>query len=282
MKVLRVAWLQMRSSSDVAENIKALKSLTREAVGKGALYVQSPEMTGLLQKNPKKLLETITFQKDDPVFSACQDLAKEHGIWFHLGSTPMKTVRSKALNKAVNRGAVFSPKGDLVVTYDKIHMFDVVLDEQNMWMESNRFEPGSKTHVVDLGRIKAGLSICYDIRFPQLYRQQAKLGAQLLTCPSSFTVPTGKAHWEILLRCRAIENGAFMVAAAQGGDHEDGRKTYGHSMIVNPWGEIIGQLAHDDPGVLVCDLDADQSDEARKRIPNLANERKFSISMIAE
>jgi len=280
MGVMRAACLQMRSSTDVEENIDALHSLAKEAVSRGAIYLQSPEMSGLLQKNPKKLLETISYQDDDRVFATCAKIAKDNAIWFHLGSTPVKTKESEAEKKAVNRGAVFAPDGSLKLTYDKIHMFDVSVDAQNKWMESNRFKPGSRTYVVNMDGVKTGISICYDLRFAQLYRHQAKLGAKILTCPASFTVPTGKAHWEILLRARAIENGAFVLAAAQGGGHEDGRQTYGHSMMINPWGEIIGEIAGDEPGVLVCDLDLSEVDDARKRVPNLANEQKFSISEI--
>lgn len=280
MGVLRAACVQMRSGISMKRNIAQLDELVREAASKGALYIQTPEMSGLLQKNPKLLLETIKLQGEDPVFAACSALAAELGVWLHLGSTPIKLANSDVTRKAANRAAIFSPMGELVITYDKIHMFDVVLDEANQWKESNRFEPGENAYLVDMDGVKAGISICYDIRFPTLYREQARLGAPVLTCPSSFTKPTGEAHWEILLRARAIENGAFMIAAAQGGKHEDGRETHGHSMIISPWGEILGELAHDEPGVLICDLDLEQSADARKRIPNLANERKFSISMV--
>ncbi len=231
----------MRSGVSPEANIRQMQGMVRDAVGKGAQYVQTPEMSGLLQKNPKLLLETITTQDDDPVFKASAELAAELGIWFHLGSTPVKTAKSDETRKAANRGALFSPNGELVVTYDKIHMFDVDLDANNQWKESNRFEPGDKAFVADMGGVKTGISICYDLRFPKLYEAQAKAGAQILTCPSSFTKPTGEAHWEILLRARAIENGAFMIAAAQGGEHEDGRKTHGHSMIIDPWGKILGE-----------------------------------------
>lgn len=281
MGMLRVACLQMCSGVDVAKNIEQMRELTHQAAKDGAIYVQSPEMSGLLQKNPKLLLETIVQEKDDPVFAACSALAREFGIWFHLGSTPVELEETAETKKAANRSALFSPRGELIVTYDKIHMFDVALDEQNRWMESNRYQAGNRTFVVDLNGVKLGLSICYDVRFPQIFRQQAKLGAKILSCPSSFTKPTGEAHWEILLRARAIENGAFMIAAAQGGKHEDGRETYGHSMIVDPWGEIIAELEDDQPGVLVADIDLNLVDEARKRIPNLLNERKFSISDIS-
>jgi predicted amidohydrolase len=280
MGVLRTACVQMRSGVSVEKNIVQMRDFVRAAAAQGAIYIQTPEMSGLLQKNPKLLMDTIKLQDHDPVFAASAELAMELGIWLHLGSTPIKLADSEITKKAANRGALFSPKGELVFTYDKIHMFDVVVDEANQWKESNRFQPGENAYVFDMNGVKAGVSICYDLRFPQLYQAQAKAGANILTCPSSFTKPTGKAHWEVLLRARAIENGAFMIAAAQGGQHEDGRTTHGHSMIIDPWGQVLGELAHDEPGVLVCDLDLEQSANARKRIPNLANERKFSISMI--
>ena len=280
MATLRAACIQMRSGVSPEANIRQMQAMVRDAVGKGAQYVQTPEMSGLLQKNPKLLLETITTQDADPVFKASAELAAEFGIWFHLGSTPVKTANSDETRKAANRGALFSPKGELVMTYDKIHMFDVDLDANNQWKESNRFEPGDKAFVADLGGIKTGISICYDLRFPRLYEGQAKAGAQILTCPSSFTKPTGQAHWETLLRARAIENGAFMIAAAQGGVHEDGRKTHGHSMIIDPWGKILGEISGDEPGIVVCDLDLEQVDDARKRLPNLVNQRNFTISVV--
>lgn len=280
MSSIRIACLQMRSGTNMDGNIKQLSELAREAGSKGASYIQSPEMTGLLEKNPKRLLELVCDQDADPVFAACSELARELNVWFHLGSTPVRLVDTSESRKAANRGALFSPDGQLRATYDKIHMFDVAVDSQNAWRESNRFAAGVQTHVVNMGGTMLGLSICYDLRFPQLYRQQSKLGAQILTCPSAFTKPTGEAHWEVLLRARAIENGAFMIAAAQGGAHADGRLTHGHSMVIGPWGDIIGEIGGDEPGVLIADLDISQVEEARKRIPNIANERKFSISVI--
>lgn len=276
----RVACVQMRSGTDPDANVRVMRQLTEEAVAKGANYVQTPEMTGLLEKNPKALLEIINPQEEDPSFLAAAELAKRHGIWFHLGSTAIRRPQTDEDGRAANRAAVFSPDGMLVATYDKIHMFDVSVDEKNRWQESARYAPGNRAVVVEAGFAKIGLSICYDIRFPQLYRQLAKAGAQILTCPAAFTRPTGKAHWETLLRARAIENGAFVIAAAQGGSHEDGRETWGRSMVAGPWGEIVGRLDHDEPGVLVCDLDLDEVESARKRLPVLDNERRFALTKV--
>ena len=239
MKTLKAACIQMRSGTSVECNVEMLSGMVRQAAGDGARYIQTPEMSGLLQKNPKLLMETVRLQDEDPVFAACSGLAGELGIWLHLGSTAIRLPQTDNTGKAANRAALFAPTGELKLTYDKIHMFDVSVDEQNQWRESNRFEAGNQAYVVEMDGIKTGISICYDMRFPQLYRHQARLGAQILTCPSSFTKPTGRAHWEIILRARAIENGAFMLAAAQGGTHEDGRETYGHSMMINPGERLL-------------------------------------------
>ena len=277
---LRIACIQMRSGTDLQANVRAMGELVEEAVDQGAQYVQTPEMTGLLEKNPKRLLEVIEPQERDPAFLAAGELAKRHGIWFHLGSTAIRRPETGTDGRAANRGGVFSPDGTLVATYDKIHMFDVAVDENNRWQESARYAPGERAVTVDAGFARIGLSICYDIRFPQLYRQLAKAGAAILTCPAAFTRPTGKAHWETLLRARAIENGAFMIAAAQGGVHEDGRETWGHSTIVGPWGEVVGRLDHDEPGVLVCDIDLEEAASARRRLPVLENERRFAMTKV--
>ena len=277
---LRIACIQMRSGTDPQANVQVMGELVDEAVSQGARYVQTPEMTGLLEKNPKRLLEVIEPQESDPAFLAAGELAKRHGIWFHLGSTAIRRPETATDGRAANRGGVFSPEGRLVATYDKIHMFDVAVDEDNRWQESARYAPGERAATVDAGFARIGLSICYDIRFPQLYRQLAKAGAGILTCPAAFTKPTGRAHWETLLRARAIENGAFMIAAAQGGSHEDGRETWGHSMVVGPWGEIVGRLDHDEPGVLVCDLDLCEVESARNRLPVLENERRFAMTKV--
>ena len=282
---MRVACAQICSGTNPSENIAVLEKLVSAAADKGAQYVQTPEMTGILQKNATQLLATIKQQKDDPVFIACAELASKHQIYLHLGSTAVALPETSQTGKAANRGAVFSPKGELITTYDKIHMFDVDVDEDNRWRESNRYQAGSDSKVVKLveisgGPVKLGMSICYDMRFADLYRRQAEKGAQILTAPAAFTQPTGEAHWETLLRARAIENGAFMIASAQSGIHEDGRATHGHSIVINPWGEIAGQLGRDAPDLLICDIDMGEVEMARKRIPSLANGREFTLSEV--
>jgi len=274
--MMRVACVQMRSGTNEAANIAAMEKLVREAAGEGAVYVQTPEMTGIMERDPANLLSQISEDEGNPVFAAAASLARELGIWLHLGSTAIKLGE----RKAANRGALFSPRGERVATYDKIHMFDVDLDGGESYRESNRYEPGGQSVVVDTGAFKLGMAVCYDVRFPRIFRKQAQCGAQILTLPAAFTRPTGKAHWKTLLTARAIENGAFVIAAAQGGEHEDGRATWGHSIIIGPWGEIVGELEHDEPGILVRDIDLQEAGDARAKIPALANERDFTISEI--
>lgn len=276
MSILTVALIQMRSCGDEVKNFIALEEMVRDAASQGAMYVQSPEMTGMIEKNPRKLLDGINAQEGNAFFAKCSKLAKELGIWLHIGSNAVKADNDKCYNRA----AIFSPLGEQVCNYDKIHMFDVDLGAGNRWKESARYEAGYQSMVVDMDGVKLGTAICYDVRFPQIFRSQAKLGAKILTCPAAFTKPSGEAHWEILLRARAIENGAFMLAAAQGGVHEDGRETYGHSMIVDPWGAIVAELNHNEPGILVAEIDLAKVDDARAKIPALNNERKFSIASV--
>lgn len=270
---MRVACVQMCSGMDEPANIAEMTRLTREAVSQGAIYVQTPEMTGMLQRNRPDLFASISSDQHNPVFAAAAQLASDHGIWMHVGSTAVDLGNGKAANRA----AVFSPAGERVATYDKLHMFDVDLDNGESWRESAVYAPGNQATVTEIDDIPTGLAICYDVRFPQLFQAQALAGAQVLTCPAAFTRQTGEAHWHLLMRARAIENGAYMIAAAQGGKHEDGRETYGHSLVVDPWGAMVGELAHDEPGVLVCEIDPALSLAARAKIPNLKNRREFSL-----
>jgi predicted amidohydrolase len=273
MTGLRVAALQMRSGTDTARNAADFEALVREAAGQGARYVQSPEMTGALQRDRESLFASLRPQSSDLVVGAAARLAGELGIYVHVGSTAI----ARDDGKVANRAFLFDPSGNLVATYDKIHMFDVDLDNGESWRESNTYEPGRETVIADLPEARLGLAICYDLRFPQLFQAQALAGAQILTTPAAFTRQTGEAHWHILLRARAIENGAWMVSAAQGGRHEDGRETFGHSMVVDPWGNIVAEADHDEPGVIVADIDVSASARARAKIPNLKNAREFSV-----
>ena len=272
----RAAAVQMRSGVAPEHNIKTMDALVSEAVAAGAQYVQTPEMTGIMVRDKAGLMATLRDESSDPVVAAAAKLAARHRIHLHLGSTAIAVDGGKV----ANRGFLFGPDGQVVVRYDKIHMFDVDLDNGESWRESATFRPGECGVVVDVPFARMGLAICYDVRFPELFRREAEAGANLLTLPAAFTRQTGQAHWHVLLRSRAIENGAFMVAAAQGGTHEDGRETFGHSLIIDPWGKILAEADHDEPGVIVADIDIDASRQARAKIPNLKNQRAFSLQRI--
>lgn len=268
---MRAAAIQMRSSTRADDNVVALRQAVAQAAAEKAVYVQTPEMTGLIQKDPKALFATIQPQATDPVFAASADLARTHKIWLHIGSTPIDLGNGKAANRA----ALFAPDGTLTATYDKIHMFDVDLDNGESWRESAIYSPGQTCLTQEIEGVILGFGICYDVRFPHLFRAQALAGAHLLTAPAAFTAQTGRAHWHVLLRARAIENGAFVIAAAQGGTHKDGRQTYGHSLIIDPWGKMLAEKEDDEPGVIIADLDLAAVAKARAAIPNLMNARPF-------
>ncbi len=268
---MRVAAIQMRSTTDVGRNVAALGRLVSDAVAAGARYVQTPEMTGIVQSDRAALMAAVRPQRDDAVFAAAAGMARDHGIWLHIGSTPV--LRDDG--RIANRAAVFGPDGDMKATYDKIHMFDVDLPGGESWRESAIYAPGHDIVITPVDDVRLGLAICYDLRFPHLFADQARAGANVLSVPSAFTRQTGEAHWHVLLRARAIETGAFVVAAAQGGEHEDGRQTYGHSMIVDPWGVILAEKSDDAPGVIVAEIDPAQSARARTRIPNLRHRRSY-------
>jgi len=273
MTSLVVAAVQMRSGTEPKANIANMEELARDAASRGATYIQTPEMTGCLMRDKAALMASLKSGKDDPVVAAASGLAAELGVWFHLGSTAIDAGDGMAANRAF----VFSPDGALVTTYDKIHMFDVDLDNGESWRESATYRPGERAVTVEIADARFGLAICYDIRFPQLFRAQALAGAQVLTGPAAFTRQTGEAHWHVLQRARAIENGAFVISAAQGGKHEDGRETYGHSLVVDPWGQILAEADGDEPGIVVAEIDPAESSKARAKIPNLKNARDFSI-----
>ncbi len=271
MTSLRAACIQMRSTVNLEENTEVFADLVADAAGQGARYIQSPEMSGLIEQNRKKLFEIVQPQSSDPLVARASVLAAEHGVWLHVGSTAI--LRDDG--KVANRAFVFAPDGAIHATYDKIHMFDVDLDNGERWRESAVYEPGREAVMVNIDGLDTGLAICYDMRFPGLFKDYATAGAGLLTSPAAFTRQTGQAHWHILLRARAIENGAFVIAAAQGGLHEDGRETYGHSLIINPWGEIIAEADHDEPAVIVADINFDEVGAARGKVPNLVNTRDY-------
>ncbi|WP_214469467.1 carbon-nitrogen hydrolase family protein [Mesorhizobium sp. dw_380] len=274
MGVFKAAAVQMRSGESPERNAVDLERLVRRAAAQGATYIQTPEMTGALIRDRQARAASFTSEDKDVVVATAHRLARELGVFLHIGSTAIL----RADGKLANRALLFGPDGATLATYDKIHMFDVDLDNGESWRESAAYEPGTEAVVTEVAGVKLGFAVCYDLRFPQLFRAEALAGADLLTVPAAFTRQTGEAHWHVLLRARAIENGAYVVAAAQGGLHEDGRETYGHSLIVDPWGRIIAEAAHEEPDVIVAEIDPAQSLAARKKIPNLKNARDFTIN----
>lgn len=271
------ACVQMRTGRNPLENLDVCEALIREAAAEGAVYVQTPEMTNVLERSRKAQLAASSFENDDPFLKQLGLLADELNIWVHIGSLAIRLEN----DKLANRGFMISPQGEISARYDKIHMFDVDLPNGESWRESESYSAGNVSPVIDLGVAKLGMAICYDIRQPALFREQSKAGAQVLTGPAAFTKQTGEAHWHVLQRARAIENGAFVVTAAQGGIHEDDRQTYGHSLMVDPWGQVIAELDHDAPGVLLGELDMAKVDEARRRVPAIKNAREFSVATVS-
>ena len=259
---MRVACVQLRSGGDVGANVAAAEALIREAAGEGADLVATPEMTHLLVRGRDALLENMREEGEDDGLARFRALAGELGIHILIGSLAVR--EGTALR---NRSFLLGPDGDVVARYDKMHMFDATVSSADTWRESATYRAGATPVTAEVGDVKLGMSVCYDLRFPELYRFYARAGCHLLSVPAAFTVPTGQAHWEVLLRARAIESGAYVVAPAQGGRHPDGRETYGHSVIVGPWGEVLARLEHDEPGLILADIDGDEVERARGRIP---------------
>ena len=266
----RIAIFQSRTGIDPAANGDALVSAIAEAAAGGAEMLFTPEMSGLLDRDTERARRSVRSQDEDAVLAACREAAKNHGIWLHLGSIAV----AAESGKFANRGFVVDSSGEIRATYDKIHLFDVDLPTGESWRESSVYAGGSQAVVVEETPVgKLGLSICYDLRFPALFQQLTDAGAEIVSIPAAFTVPTGKAHWEVLLRARAIEAGVFVVAAAQCGPHEDGRETYGHSLLVDPWGEIMLDMS-DRIGVGFAELDIGKVAEVRQRIPAIDHRRQ--------
>ena len=275
--IFKAAAIQMCSGVDPEKNAADMARLVRQTAAQGAVYVQTPEMTGAVQKDRPGLMAVLKGEADDVIVRTAQELAKELGIHVHVGSTAI----ALADGKIANRGFLFAPTGERVCTYDKIHMFDVDLDNGESWRESAVYRPGGEARVAELPFAKLGFAICYDVRFPSLFRTEAVAGAQLLTVPAAFTRQTGEAHWEVLLRARAIENGAFLIAAAQAGLHEDGRETFGHSMIIDPWGKVLASAGGSGEEIVIAEIDVAQVSAARGKIPNLKNARDFTLDTVA-
>lgn len=270
MSQIRVACVQMRTGTDVAANIAEASALIRQAAAGGAELIATPEMTTLLDRKPGAAWEKSTTEAADPGLAAFRALAKELGVTLLIGSIAIRADEGKC----ANRSFLIGPDGAVMARYDKIHMFDVQLNAGNIYKESDSYAPGASAIVADLPVAKLGLTVCYDVRFPDLFRQLAVAGAQIIAVPAAFTKITGEAHWHTLLRARAIETGCYVIAPAQGGKHQDGRETFGHSLIINPWGEVLAEGGVD-PGVIFATLDLSKVDEVRGKIPSLKHARPF-------
>lgn len=270
MSQIRVACVQMRSGTDVAANVAAAASLIREAAAQGAELIATPEMTTLLDRRPGAVWEKSTTEEADPGLAAFRALAAELRVTLLIGSIAIRAEDGKCANRSFLIGA----DGAIIARYDKIHMFDVQLNAGNIYRESDSFAAGGEAVVANLPAARLGMTVCYDVRFPDLFRTLAWAGAKIIAVPAAFTRITGEAHWHILLRSRAIETGCFIIAPAQGGKHEDGRETYGHSLIIDPWGEVLGEGGVD-AGVIVATLDLARVDEVRGKVPSLRHVRPF-------
>jgi deaminated glutathione amidase len=269
----RVGLVQMTTGRDVAKNLVDASQLIRDAAKVGAHYVQTPEITTLMERDAAKLFVATRSEDGNPALAHFQALARELKIWLHIGSIGVAV----APDKIANRSYLISPDGIVRARYDKIHMFDVDLPGGETYRESKNYKPGDKAVIADLPWGALGLTICYDMRFPVLYRVLAHGGAKFIAVPAAFTVPTGKAHWHALLRARAIETQCFVFAAAQAGTHENGRLTYGHSLVISPWGEILAEGDGETPSVITADIDVRLVDDARAKVPSLTHDREFTL-----
>jgi predicted amidohydrolase len=270
--MVEIALVQLRAPADQGAALTHAAPLIRQAAASGAMLILTPEGSNLLQRDRARLFAALRPLEADPFVAGVRALAAELSVWLLIGSAMV----ARDDGKAANRSVLVGPDGAIAATYDKLHMFDVDLAGGERHRESAVFAPGEAAVTAEAAGLKLGLSVCYDLRFPALYRALARAGAQALTVPAAFTRPTGAAHWEILLRARAIETGAFVLAPAQGGTHQDGRATWGRSMVVSPWGEVIAAADGDEPGVVRAALDPAEVVQARAQIPALANARAFT------
>ena len=268
----KVGLVQMRSGLDPQANLTSLIASIDEAKRGGADYVQTPEMTNILALKRDDLFANIVAEEHDPTLATLRELAQKLSIYIHIGSLAIKATPDKAANRAF----VIDRKGDIAARYDKIHMFDVDLAGGESYRESNNYRPGDLAVVADLPWGRLGVTICYDLRFPALYRALAEAGASFLAIPAAFTKQTGEAHWHVLIRARAIENGCYVIAAAQGGQHENGRSTFGHSLVVDPWGKIVAEGGIE-PGVIMAEIDPAAVVMARSKVPSLNHGRRFEL-----
>ena len=273
----RVGLVQMCAGRDVGKNITTAAELIRAAARGGAQYVQTPEMTNIMELERPRLLAVVKPEADDPAVTQFRFLARELGIWLHVGSLALMGER----DRPVNRSLLISPEGRIAARYDKIHMFDVDLGGGESYRESANYEPGREAVVASLPWGQLGMTICYDLRFPHLHRALAQAGARFIAVPAAFTKPTGLAHWHTLLRARAIECQSYVFAAAQGGKHENGRETFGHSLVISPWGEVLAE-ADVQPAVTFADVELQRLDDVRRQVPSLRHDRPFDVVYAAD
>jgi len=271
---MKIAAIQMRSGPEPEANLAALRPMVAEAAAAGARYVLTPEVTVAFAENREGLARVAGPFENNPWVAQLSAIAREHQVHLHIGSMAVALDDGRFANRSV----LFGPDGAIATTYDKIHLFDATIAGLNAYKESATYRGGEAAVTAQVDGVTLGLAICYDMRFPALFTALANAGAQVLVVPAAFTVPTGQAHWHVLLRARAIETGSYVIAAAQGGQHPNGRATYGHSLVIDPWGKVIAELDHDEPGVLLADIDLAAVDDARGRIPALANARAFTVA----
>ena len=275
MTSLPVALIQTRTPTDPAAALAHVAPMIREAAAGGAKLILTPEATNFLIQDRAQRDAVLATQEADVAVRGLRDLARELGVWLLIGSVMVKSGHDGD-DRAANRSLLIDDHGEITAAYDKLHVYDVDLPTGERWRESAAVRPGDAAVVADTPWGRLGLTICYDVRFPQLHRALANAGAMMIAVPAAFTVPTGEAHWETLLRARAIETGCFVLAPAQAGAHEDGRRTWGHSTVVAPWGEVVARLDHDEPGVLFATLDLEAVARARTAVPQLTHDREFA------
>ena len=281
MSRLRLGIVQTNSGIDPAANADMLAAAIATLASDGAQLVLTPEMSGLLDRDRTRIMTNVRGEAEDVVLAAVRVAARQHGVWVELGSLAIRVDGAKEEPRLANRSFLIDAAGEVRARYDKIHLFDVDLPTGERHRESATYRPGAEAVVVDTPWARLGLAICYDLRFAGLFAALANAGAQLLTVPAAFTRPTGAAHWHALLRARAIETGSFVVAAAQTGEHADGRATYGHSLVIDPWGEVLLDMG-EAAGTAICDIDLGAVADTRARIPALAHARPFTLAPVDE
>lgn len=269
---VKVACVQMNSGADIDNNLRQVGEMIRDAAAQGAEFITTPENTDFMRENAKLTIDTALEEQGHQGIAFFSALAKELKIHLLIGSMKVKVDK-----KVANRSFLFNPSGHEVARYDKIHLFDVDLQNGEKYRESDSMQGGDQAVIADTAFGKVGMTICYDVRFPYLYRGLAHKGVRILTIPAAFTAHTGRAHWEVLLRARAIENGCFVIAPAQGGTHEGGRSTYGHSMIIGPWGQVLAERKEDSAGIIIHEINLEDVTGARQAVPSLQHDKEFSI-----